>query len=93
MAQCIVDKHDMGIAEWLIDENLFETTVEPWEFSSTRGGPFKKTYRFGIDFVMNDNSYRMISSHYDSFYKAIKGKTIIILYSPKHDQVMVLENN
>ena len=89
---CHTGKHDKDIAEWLTDKNLFETTVEPWEFSSTSGGVFKNRYRFGIDFVMNDNPYRMISAHYDNFYKFIKGKSITILYSPEYDQVMVLEN-
>ena len=84
-------KLDKEILKWITDENLFETVVTPWEFSST--GNFTPHYKFGIDFEYNGESLRKISSHYSAFYKKIKGEEIKILYSPKYDEVMILDKD
>ncbi|MDE6104965.1 MAG: hypothetical protein K2G38_04720 [Clostridia bacterium] len=86
-----ITKHDKVISVWLEDENLFETTAIPWEFSSQFIG-FGVHYRFGVDFKKDGTSYRKISSGYDAFYKRIKGTQVNILYSPKYDEVMILED-
>ncbi|MDE7182847.1 MAG: hypothetical protein K2O41_07505 [Clostridia bacterium] len=84
-------KHDKEISVWLEDENLFETTAIPWEFSSQLIG-FGVYYRFGVDFEKDGASYRKISSGYDAFYKRIKDTQVNILYSPKYDEVMILKD-
>lgn len=82
-------KHDKEILNWLNDENLYETESTPWEFSNRQIG-FSTYYRFGVDFNLMDSSYRKISTCYDAFYRKCKNEIIQVLYSPKYDQVMIL---
>ena len=85
-------RHDKIILQWLNDENLFETETEPWEFDC-ESSQSTFNFRFGVDFEMNGEQYRKISKGYDGFYKIIKDKKIKILYSPKYDQVMILQSD
>ena len=87
-----IKRHDKEILTWLNDGNLFETKTIPWEFSNKLIG-FGVYYRFGVDINMNGNNYRKVSLGYDAFYKSVKDLSIVVLYSPKYDQVMILKDN
>ena len=41
---------------------------------------------------MESDTIKKVSLRYDVFYKSIKDKEIEILYSPKYDEVMILES-
>lgn len=88
------NKVEKEMIKWLSDELLVERTVYPWIFSETAGGPKTKAklFRFGIKFSVNDKKYSKISNKYDGFVRQFKEKPMVILYSPKYDQVMVIKN-
>ena len=75
---------------WLTDEGLEERSVIPFEYSMRKQGN-RKTYRFGVTFSVNGNEITKYNKNYDGFF-ALHSKGMQILYSPKFDEVMVLDN-
>lgn len=86
-----ISRNDKEILTWLNDENLIEANAMPWEYSRKSIG-LGIYYRFGVEFNLNGDAYKAISSGYDAFYKHIKDIPIHILYSPKYEQVMILKD-
>lgn len=84
-------KHDKEISKWLTDELLIKTTAKPWEYDSNIRN-FAVSYRFGIDLNINGDLLKKVSLSYDAFYKRIKDTELEILYSPKYDEVMVIQD-
>ena len=83
-------KREKEIAKWLEDEELFQSKGYPWKVSSN-GDIIAPTCSFGIDFKKDGKSYRKICKIQDTFFKKVEGTKISVLYSPKYDEVMVLE--
>ncbi|HIY45116.1 MAG TPA: hypothetical protein H9731_01215 [Candidatus Borkfalkia excrementipullorum] len=76
---------------WLTDEGLEERSVIPFEYSMRKQGN-RKTYRFGVTFSVNGNEITKYNKNYDGFY-VLHSEGMQILYSPKFDEVMVLEGS
>ncbi len=83
-------KQDKEICIWINDEDLIKTTAKSWQYGSNYS-TFITSYKFGIEFNVNGNVIKKVSLNFDGFYKSIKNKEIEILYSPKYDEVMILD--
>lgn len=81
---------DKKIELWLTDEQLIDRFVHPFMFSSTGWGPFEGC-RIGIKFRVGDTKYLKISKHYENLFRLYKDRPMHILYSPKYDEVLVLQ--
>jgi hypothetical protein len=84
---------DRLIALALSDPDLVKRTVEPWVFSTTAGNPREgNRYRMGINFRVNSKKHMKIEKKYSTLYRRFENKEMEILYSPKYDQVLVLDS-
>ncbi len=84
-------KHDKEISVWITDENLIKTTAISWKYDTDYSGIHRR-HKFGVEFNVESDTIKKVSLRYDVFYKSIKDKEIEILYSPKYDEVMILES-
>ena len=84
-------KHDKEISVWITDENLIKTTAISWKYDTDYSGIHRR-HKFGVEFNVKNDTIKKVSLRYDVFYKSIKDKEIEILYSPKYDEVMILES-
>lgn len=92
---CLIrDKRlDKIIAQALADPDLVKYAVEPWVSSTSPGGRYTgELYRMGINFRIDSKKYMKIEKNYSHLYRRFENKEMEILYSPKYDQVLVLDN-
>ena len=71
--------------------NLIKTTAISWKYDTDYSGIHRR-HKFGVEFNVESDTIKKVSLRYDVFYKSIKDKEIEILYSPKYDEVMILES-
>ncbi len=90
-ALIVETKNDKEISIWITDENLIKTTAISWKYDTDYSGIHRR-HKFGVEFNVKNDTIKKVSLRYDVFYKSIKDKEIEILYSPKYDEVMILES-
>lgn len=76
---------------WLADENLVEAYAKPFITSEnySRGS---KYHRFGIKFNYNSEKIVRYSNHYDNVILLYRDKCMRLVYSPRYDEVLIVEN-
>lgn len=76
---------------WLADENLVETYSHPFisEVTYSRG---VKLHKFWVSIPLNGTRITRFSQHFDNVILLYKDKPMRLLYSPKYDEVLIVES-
>ena len=78
------------IALWLSDEGLAEVRAVPFEYAARYDRKGRKVYRFGVTFEAGERKITRYSEIYDTFFANHRVLPLDVLYSPRHDEVMIL---
>ena len=76
---------------WLKDEDLFETYAKPF-ITSVNYCRGSKLHKFGVKFLFHNKKIIKFSQHYDNVIILYKDKPMRLLYSPRFDEVMIVED-
>lgn len=76
---------------WLTDKDLLETYAKPFitSVNYSRGSKFHK---FGVKFLFRNEKIIRYSKHYDNVVLLYENKPMRLLYSPKFDEVLIVED-
>lgn len=76
---------------WLTDKDLLVTYAKPFitSVNYSRGSKFHK---FGVKFSFRNEKIIRYSKHYDNIVLLYENKPMKLLYSPKFDEVLIVED-
>ena len=77
---------------WLTDDMLVETEAKPF-VSSVNYMKGTKYYIFGVKFECEGKLVVKYSNHYDRMITLYSDKPMKLLYSPRYDEVLVVEDD
>lgn len=84
---CIIKRN---VEKWLTDDEIIERRVIPFKFSEA-GNVLARPMKIGIRFLYNNRHLLIISRKYSIVFKKLIGREIMILYTPKYNEVMILK--
>lgn len=77
---------------WLTDDGLVETEAKPF-VSSENFMKGTKYYKFGVQFECGGKRVVKYSNHYDRMITLYSDKPMKLLYSPRYDEVLIVEDD
>lgn len=83
-------KINRNVEKWLADDEIIERRVIPFKFSEA-GNVLARPMKIGIRFQYNYRHLLIISKKYSLAFTKLIGKEIMILYTPKYNEVMILK--